>query len=166
MTETPGFAGAAGVPGATATAAPSAGAAALEARIRALANEIVDPCSAAPALPVGRVDRGLLLAVELDAAAGAVGVPGAWPAPAGGPETFAVRLRLRTTGPGCFYVVFFERELRARLEALPAVATLALEWDDAWDWSPAALAPHVQEALAERRRRLIATIPVAPKARR
>ena len=157
MTETPGFAGSAVAPGA---AAPSAGAAALESRIRALANEIVDPCSAATALPVGLVDMGLLLAVGLTAA------PGAGRAPAGGSDAFAVRLRLRTTGPGCFYVVFFERELRARLEALPAVATLALEWDDAWDWSPAALAPHVQEALAERRRRLIATIPVAPKARR
>ena len=70
-----------------------------------------------------------------------------------------MRLRLRTTGPGCLYVVFFERELRVRIEALPQVATLDLAWDDAFDWSPDDLAPHVQAELAARRRRLIATIP-------
>ena len=128
----------------------AAGTAELEQRIRALANEIVDPCSAATAFQVGLVDMGMLLGVELAPAAGEHGRDG------GG---VAVRLRLRTTGPGCLYVVFFERELRARIEALPEVATLDLAWDDAFDWSPDDLAPHVQAELAERRRRLIATIP-------
>lgn len=125
-----------------------AGAAELEQRIRALANEIVDPCSAATTFQVGLVDMGMLLGVEQAPAAGERD---------GG--SVAVRLRLRTTGPGCLYVVYFERELRARIEALPEVATLELAWDDAFDWSPDDLAPHVQAELAARRRRLIATIP-------
>lgn len=128
----------------------AAGTAELEQRIRALANEIVDPCSAATAFQVGLVDMGMLLGVELAPGAGEHGRDGG---------DVAVRLRLRTTGPGCLYVVFFERELRARIEALPQVATLDLAWDDAFDWSPDDLAPHVQAELAERRRRLIATIP-------
>lgn len=119
------------------------GPATLEERIRALANEIVDPCSAAQAIPVGLVDMGLLLGVDTAPAAG--GAEGA----------VDVTLRLRVTNPGCFYVVFFERELRARIEALPEVASLALRWDDAWDWTPDEIAPHMREQLAERRRMLL-----------
>jgi metal-sulfur cluster biosynthetic enzyme len=125
----------------------------LEQRIRALANEIVDPCSSAQAFPIGLVDMGLLLAVEL-APAAAPGGAGA--APGGRVD---VRLRLRTTAPGCFFVVFFERELRARIEALPEVASLALDWDAAWGWTPDDMAPAAREALAERRRRLLASAP-------
>lgn len=125
-------------------AAPPAGAT-LEERIRALANEIVDPCSAAQALPVGLVDMGLLLGVDVTPA-------GAGRAAAGRVD---VTLRLRTTAPGCLYVVFFERELRGRIEALPEVASLALAWDGAWDWTPDELAPGVRAALAERRRALL-----------
>lgn len=131
----------------------------LEQRIRELANEIVDPCSAAQAFPIGLVDMGLLLAVELAPAAGGVAAGGA----AGSVD---VRLRLRTTAPGCFYVVFFERELRARIEALPQVASLALEWDGAWDWTPDEIAPAAREALAERRRRLLAVLPGSPSSLR
>lgn len=126
----------------------------LEQRIRELANEIVDPCSAAQAFPIGLVDMGLLLAVELTPAAGG-----------GAADSVDVRLRLRTTAPGCFYVVFFERELRARIEALPQVASLALEWDGAWDWTPDEIAPAPREALAERRRRLLAVLPGSPPSR-
>ena len=125
-----------------------AGPTTLEQRIRALANEIVDPCSAAQAIPVGLVDMGLLLGVDVaPAAAGGAG--------AGAPGAVDVTLRLRVTNPGCFYVVFFERELRARIKALPEVASLALQWDDAWDWTPDEIAPHVRDQLAERRRMLL-----------
>lgn len=129
----------------------------LEQRIRALANEIVDPCSSAQAFPIGLVDMGLLLAVELTPAGGA---SGAERDAADGQVD--VRLHLRTTAPGCFYVVFFERELRVRIEALPEVASLALEWDGAWDWTPDAIAPEVRTALAGRRRRLIALASPSP----
>lgn len=128
--------------------APAAAAAPLEERIRALANEVVDPCSAAQALPVGLVDMGLLLRVGLE------------PAPAGD-GSWAVRLLLRATAPGCFYVVFFERELRLRIEALPEVASLELDWDGAWDWTPDAIAPAVRARLAERRLLVLAGAPKA-----
>jgi metal-sulfur cluster biosynthetic enzyme len=77
-----------------------------------------------------------------------------------------VTLHLRTTGPGCLYVVFFERELRARIEAEPDVASLTLAWDDAWDWTPDAMAPGARAALAERRRALIALVPAGALSRR
>ena len=132
----------------------------LERRIRELANEIVDPCSAAQAFPIGLVDMGLLLAVELaPAGGGAAGGAGGDAAGVVTADRVDVRLRLRTTAPGCFYVVFFERELRARIEALPQVASLALAWDGAWDWTPDEIAPAARAALAERRRRLLALVP-------
>lgn len=131
--------------------APAAGPDGLEERIRALANEIVDPCSAAQALPVGLVDMGLLLRVQLEPAGGEAEA-GRW----------AVRLLLRATAPGCFYIVFFERELRARIEPLPEVVSLELEWDGAWDWTPDEIAPAVREQLAERRRLVV--LAGAPKA--
>ena len=141
----------------------------LEQRIRELANEIVDPCSAAQAFPIGLVDMGLLLAVTLTPAGATGGAPAGVGGRAGGGAAEGqvdVRLRLRTTGPGCFYVVFFERELRARVEALPEVASLALVWDAAWDWTPDAIAPAAREALAVRRRRLLALVPSLPSSPR
>lgn len=123
----------------------------LAARIRELANEIVDPCSAAQAIRVGMADMGLLLGVDE--------APAADPAAAAAGQV-DVTLRLRVTAPGCFYVVFFERELRARIEPLPEVASLALHWDDAWDWTPDEIAPHVREQLAQRRQQLrLASLP-------
>ena len=134
----------------------------LEQRIRELANAIVDPCSAAQAFPIGLVDMGLLLAVELAPAGSGMAGGAARAVTAGQVDA---RLRLRTTAPGCFYVVFFERELRARIEALPEVASLTLEWDGAWDWTPAEIAPAARDALAERRRRLLAVLPGSPPLR-
>ena len=85
-------------------ATPGAGrSAGIEERIVALANEIVDPCSAAQSVQVGLVDMGMLLRVEIAPAAGGAAAAARWD----------VTLHLRTTGPGCLYVVFFERELRA-----------------------------------------------------
>lgn len=134
----------------------------IEERVVALANEIVDPCSAAQAVQVGLVDMGMLLQVRIEPAAA---LP-AGGSPDGGPVRWDVTLRLRTTGPGCLYVVFFERELRQRIESQPDVASLALEWDDAWDWTPDAMAPAARDALARRRRALIALVPAGTPVRR
>ena len=124
-----------------------------------LANGIVDPCSAAQAVQVGLVDMGMLLHVGIAPAAGV--------APAAEAATaWDVTLRLRTTGPGCLYGVYFERELRDRIGSQPDVASLTLEWDDAWDWTPDAMAPAARDALAARRRALIALVPSGSLARR
>lgn len=115
-------------------------------RILALANEILDPCSVAQAVAIGMVDMGMVLGVDVLAAADGSG-------------RSDVRLRLRTTGPGCLYVVFFERELRARIEPLPEVASLAFAWDDAFDWTPDAMSEAARAELQQRRRLLLARLP-------
>lgn len=117
---------------------------ALADRIRALANEVDDPCSLAQGVPIGLVDMGLLLGLELTEA------------PAGG---FHVRLDLRVTAPGCMYTPYFERELRQRLEALPEVRSLRLEWRPDLEWTPSDIAPAARERLRQRRERLLTLAP-------
>lgn len=119
---------------------------ALAERVRALANEVHDPCSMAQGLPIGIVDMGLLLGVQLaEAAEGGVDV----------------RLDLRVTAPGCMYTPYFERELRARVGALPEVRSLRLEWQPDLDWTPADIAPAAREKLRRRRERMLALTPSA-----
>ena len=77
---------------------------------------------------------------------------------------YDVLVRLRLTAPGCFYAVYFEREIRARLEAMSDVAAIEVDFSHEFDWSPDDVAPHVQALLRERRERLIAELPVGNKA--
>ncbi|MGI9659165.1 MAG: metal-sulfur cluster assembly factor [Gaiellaceae bacterium] len=120
---------------------------ALVARVRAAVNEIPDPCSVSQGIPTGLVDMGLLCDIEL------------------GPDDNGrhdVLVRLRLTGPGCFYGIHFEREIRQRLEAMADVAEIDVDFSREFDWTQDDIAPHIQEQLRERRERLIATLPVRP----
>lgn len=117
----------------------------LDERIRAAINEVQDPCSVSQGVPTGLVDMGLLCDIEIGAAAA-------------GPHDVLIRLRL--TAPGCFYAVYFDREIRARLDAMPDVADVDIDFSEEFDWTPDDIAPHVQQQLRERRERLIAQLPV------
>lgn len=114
-------------------------------RVRAAVNDVPDPCSVSQGVPTGLVDMGLLCDVELGS-------------PSEGRSDVLVRLRL--TGPGCLYAVYFEREIRARLDAMDDVREIDVEFSREFDWSPEDVAPHVQAQLRERRERLIAQLPV------
>lgn len=114
-------------------------------RVRAAVNEVPDPCSVAQGVPVGLVDMGLLCGVEVGAERDGC---------------HDVQLELRLTGPGCFYGIHFEREIRQRLEAMPDVATIDVEFNPEFDWTQDDIAPHVQEELRARRERLLAQLPV------
>lgn len=114
-------------------------------RVRAAVNEVPDPCSVSQGVPTGLVDMGLLCEIDLTAA---------------GEARYEVLVRLRLTAPGCFYAVYFEREIRARLDEMPDVAGVDVEFSDEFDWTPDDIAPHVQQQLRERRERLIAQVPL------
>ena len=122
---------------------------ALVERVQAAVNEVPDPCSVSQGVPTGLVDMGLLCDVEVGSGHG-------------GRHDVLVRLRL--TGPGCFYGIHFEREIRQRLEAMPDVATIDVEFSHEFDWTPDDIAPHIQQELRVRRERLIAQLPVRPGA--
>jgi metal-sulfur cluster biosynthetic enzyme len=70
-------------------------AAELEAEIRRVLNEIIDPCSAAAGAPIGLVDMGIVHELRL--------------------EGSTLRLRLLPTFPACRFVPIFEAEIRKRL---------------------------------------------------
>ena len=119
-------------------------------RIREAVNEIPDPCSVSQGVPTGLVDMGLLCDIELGA-------------PDQGARSALVELRL--TAPGCFYAIYFEREIRARLEAMSDVGAIEVAFRAEFDWTPDDVAPHIQQRLRERRERLLAELPVAPEPR-
>ena len=60
------------------------------------------------------------------------------------------------------YAVHFEREIRTRLEAVPDVGAIEVEFRSEFDWTPDDMAPHIHQQLRECRERLIAELPVAP----
>jgi metal-sulfur cluster biosynthetic enzyme len=98
-------------------------------------NEIVDPCSAAQAVPLGLVDMGLV--DRLDTHAG------------------CVRVSFVPTFPGCIYIGLFEAEIRRRLLALPWCREVQVEIvDGAVLWDEERMSPRGQAALAESRARL------------
>jgi metal-sulfur cluster biosynthetic enzyme len=114
-------------------------------RVREAVNEVPDPCSVSQGVPTGLVDMGLLCDIALSD-------------PDDGQRD--VRVELRLTAPGCLYAIYFEREIRERLETMPDVGQIAIDFSREFDWSPDDIAPHVQRQLKERRERLIAQIPV------
>ena len=114
-------------------------------RIRAAVNDIHDPCSVSQGVPTGLVDMGLLCDVQLRP-------------PEGGRHRVLVRIRL--TGPGCFYGIYFEREIRVRLEAMADIGAIDVEFSSEFDWTPDDVAPHIQQRLRMRREQLIAELPI------
>lgn len=116
-------------------------------RVREAVNQVPDPCSVSQGFAVGLVDMGLLCDIELREA------------PAGRSD---VTVQMRLTGPGCFYGIHFEREIRQRLEAMTDVRAIEITFSSDFDWSPDDIAPPVQRRLRERRERLIAALPVGP----
>jgi metal-sulfur cluster biosynthetic enzyme len=89
--------------------------------IRALLNDIVDPCSAAAGNPMGLVDMGLVRNLVVSDA---------------GNGRIAVSADVRVTDPNCMMGVVFTAEVRKRLDALPAVASHAIRLSHEFDWTP------------------------------
>jgi metal-sulfur cluster biosynthetic enzyme len=110
-------------------------------------NEIIDPCSAARALPLGLVDMGIAH----------VTVQGK-----------QARISLLPTFPGCLFLPLFEEEIRSRVLALAWCAEVAIEpmaSDTIWDESHMTERARTRLAAqrAQRRRQLLPVI--APSSR-
>src|SRR5262245_50602576 len=110
--------------------------AALEERVRERVNSIQDPCSLAQRLPIGLADMGLVTGVKVSEATDAEG-------------RHDVELVLRVTAPGCMYVPFMDRSIRAALEELDEVGEISTEWEPTADWTPDDIAEPVRKRLAE-----------------
>ena len=114
--------------------------------IRALLNDIVDPCSAAAGNPMGLVDMGLVRNLVVSEA-GSGGV--------------AVSADVRVTDPNCMMGVVFTAEVRKRLDALPGVASHDIRLSHEFDWTPADVTGPGAEHMREVRRVLERRVPLA-----
>ena len=112
--------------------------------VRDALNGIIDPCSSAAGCPGGLDDMGLVRAVEItQVEAGAV-----------------LRVVIGVTEYGCLMGAPFAAEAYKRLEALPGVAAVTVELDQAFDWDRDDMSAAYRERLSQHRRRRGLGIPV------
>jgi metal-sulfur cluster biosynthetic enzyme len=108
-------------------------------------DEVLDPCSIARGVPAGMRDMGLVNGIDVRPRAdGRVDVV----------------LDLRLTSPACSFALYFDQQVELRLLEIPSVAAVEIRWDDRFEWSDDDLSPRVQEQLADKRRRLLASLPI------
>jgi metal-sulfur cluster biosynthetic enzyme len=111
----------------------------LRQRVLAAIDSIQDPCSLAQAIPIGLSEMGLVTDVRL-------GEPGA-------DGRRDVALTLRVTAPGCMYVPFMDRSIRAAVGELEEVGEITTDWDPDADWSLDDIAAPARQRIAEARER-------------
>jgi metal-sulfur cluster biosynthetic enzyme len=103
--------------------------------VRAVLNQIVDPCSRVAGAPAGLVDMGLIRRLALTEGAGGV----------------EVHLVIGVTEYGCLIAPAFASEARKLLSALPGVAVVDIDLDREFDWEPADMSAAYRQQLAQRR---------------
>lgn len=109
----------------------------LAARVRAAVNEVLDPCSVGRGVPAGLFDMGMV--EQLEVRSGDAGPPG-------------VEMKLRLTSPGCTFQLYFERELRERLDGLGIPEDrVGIEWSKRFDWSDENMSAELQSRLRRKR---------------
>jgi len=113
----------------------------LESRVCEAVNEVLDPCSIGRGVPAGLVDMGMLCGLELE------------PRKQG---RVAVRLAMRVTSPGCTFGLYFDDQLRSRLERLAEVESVEIEWSAGYDWSDDDMSDGLKERLRRKRERVLA----------
>jgi metal-sulfur cluster biosynthetic enzyme len=105
----------------------------LEQRVRAAIDKVKDPCSLAQAVPVGISEMGMVTDVRL-------GEPR-------GDGRRDVELVLRVTAPGCMYVPFMDKSIKAAIAELPEIAEVTTDWDPDADWRPGDIAAPAQKRI-------------------
>ena len=103
--------------------------------VRAVLNQIIDPCSRVAGAPVGLVDMGLIRRLRVTPGVGAVDV----------------HLVIGVTEYGCLLAPSFADEARKLLAALPGMGLIAIELDAEFDWVPSDMSAAYRQHLAERR---------------
>ncbi|MFZ3555865.1 metal-sulfur cluster assembly factor [Streptomyces sp. BH055] len=118
-----------------------------EAKVRAVLNEIVDPCSITAGVPAGLDDMGLVSEIRVEED----------PAGTGG---WRVAATVGVTEPSCVLIGSFASEAQARLTALPGVTSVEVSLADDYEWTQDRLAPHYRQRLEEHRAHKRRTLPL------
>lgn len=100
--------------------------------IRAILDEIKDPCSVAASIPMGLDEMGIVKSVKI----------------AGSGQ---VEIGLRLTSPVCEMIGYMRKEAMAKIGALPGVTGVSVSHDSGLDWDHDMISPAAQ---ARRQRRL------------
>lgn len=103
--------------------------------VRAILNQIIDPCSRVAGAPAGLVDLGLIRRLALAEGAGGV----------------KVHLVIGVTEYGCLLAPSFASEARKLIDALPGIGTVDIDLDGEFDWEPGDMSAAYRQQLAERR---------------
>jgi metal-sulfur cluster biosynthetic enzyme len=106
-----------------------------EGDVRAVLNQIIDPCSRVAGAPVGLVDMGLIRRLTVTPGAAAVDV----------------RVVIGVTEYGCLLAPSFADEARKLLAGLPGIGLIDIELDAEFDWVPSDMSAAYRQHLAERR---------------
>lgn len=103
-----------------------------EAEIRAILDEIKDPCSVAASVPMGLDEMGIVKSVAID-------------------DVGQVSVELRLTSPFCEMIAYMRNEALAKIQSLPGVSSVTVTHDSGLEWDHDLISP---EAQARRQRRL------------
>ncbi|MDT7677807.1 MAG: hypothetical protein QOD82_5709 [Pseudonocardiales bacterium] len=106
-----------------------------EGDVRAVLNQIIDPCSRVAGAPVGLVDMGLIRRLSVTPGVG----------------TVDVHMVIGVTEYGCLLAPSFADEARKLLDALPGIGVIDIELDAEFDWEPQDMSVAYRRHLAERR---------------
>jgi metal-sulfur cluster biosynthetic enzyme len=106
-----------------------------EGDVRAVLNQIIDPCSRVAGAPVGLVDMGLIRRLTVTPGVG----------------TVDVHMVIGVTEYGCLLAPSFASEARKLLDALPGIGVIDIELDAEFDWDPQDMSVAYRRHLAERR---------------
>lgn len=96
-----------------------------EREIRAILDDIKDPCSVAAAIPMGLDEMGIVKSVTLG-------------------RSGHVEIALRLTSPVCEMIGYMRSEAIARISALPGVCGVSVSHDSGLDWDHDMIAPAAQ----------------------
>ncbi|MFZ3599334.1 metal-sulfur cluster assembly factor [Streptomyces sp. BH104] len=127
-----------------------------EARVRAVLNEIVDPCSITAGVPAGLDDMGLVSEIRVEEDFGGADSGGG----ASGARGWRVAATVGVTEPSCVLIGSFASEAQARLAALPGVTAVDISLADDYEWTQDRLAPAYRRRLEEHRARKRRTLPL------
>jgi len=114
------------------------GAEALRTSVLEVLNSIIDPCSAASAIPAGLVDMGLIRRLTLEPREGA---------------RWRCRIELCVTHAFCMMTGIFVNEIERRLGAMEALAEVAVDLDCSTIWTEELMSHHYRSRLQELRGR-------------
>jgi metal-sulfur cluster biosynthetic enzyme len=109
-----------------------------ETAIRALLDEIVDPCSRAAGAPAGLNEMGMIPTVTIEPA---------------GDARVDIGVKLIVTHPFCMMSSIFINEIEQKLSALDDVAKVTVEFDARDFWTPDLMSDAYRARLEENRAR-------------